>query len=118
MLARGTGNRSLYALRKVYLLQGALVWLVSLPVQVAPLLPEPLDAPAAVGLALWAAGVFLEATGRPSTRPVQGRPRAQGTHHGPGTVELDQPDRPLRADAQDTPAAAARRYRLPVGADQ
>ena len=63
MLARGTGNRSLYALRKVYLLQGALVWLVSLPVQVAPLLPEPLDAPAAVGLALWAAGVFFEATG-------------------------------------------------------
>lgn len=33
MLARAPGNRNLYALRMVYLLQAALVWLVSLPVQ-------------------------------------------------------------------------------------
>ncbi|WP_369149170.1 DUF1295 domain-containing protein [Streptomyces sp. R44] len=63
MLARATGNQSLYALRTVYLLQGALVWLVSLPVQVACLAPMPLDATTAAGITLWAAGVFFEATG-------------------------------------------------------
>ncbi|MEV7567451.1 DUF1295 domain-containing protein [Streptomyces tanashiensis] len=78
MLARATGNRSLYALRKVYLLQGALVWLVSLPVQVATLLPEPLDATAAAGLALWAAGVFFEATGDRQLARFKADPAHQG----------------------------------------
>ncbi|MFI8101224.1 DUF1295 domain-containing protein [Streptomyces sp. NPDC086023] len=63
MLARASGSRSLYALRSIYLLQGALVWLVSLPVQTALLLPRPLDVTAALGLALWAAGLFFEAVG-------------------------------------------------------
>ncbi|MFD4868125.1 DUF1295 domain-containing protein [Streptomyces sp. NPDC058412] len=63
MLARAPGSPALYALRSVYLLQGALVWLVSLPVQAAVLLPEPLDATAALGLLLWAAGLFFEALG-------------------------------------------------------
>ncbi|MFF0752651.1 DUF1295 domain-containing protein [Streptomyces sp. NPDC004267] len=63
MLARARGNPSLYALRTVYLLQGALVWLVSLPVQVAVLVPEPLDAVAVAGLVLWGTGLFFEAAG-------------------------------------------------------
>ncbi|MFJ7066076.1 DUF1295 domain-containing protein [Streptomyces sp. NPDC101115] len=63
MLARARGNRTLYALRKVYLLQGALVWLVSLPVQVAVLLPGPPDATVWLGLAVWAVGFAFEAVG-------------------------------------------------------
>ncbi|MFJ3905634.1 DUF1295 domain-containing protein [Streptomyces sp. NPDC090025] len=65
MLARGRGRGrpALHALRKVYLLQGALVWLVSLPVQVAVLLPGPLEVTAFLGLALWAAGLAFEAVG-------------------------------------------------------
>ncbi|WP_030756242.1 DUF1295 domain-containing protein [Streptomyces griseus] len=63
MLAKGRGSPTLYALRKVYLLQGALVWVVSLPVQVAVLLPRPLDATACLGLAVWAAGLAFEAVG-------------------------------------------------------
>ncbi|MEV7414813.1 DUF1295 domain-containing protein [Streptomyces sp. NPDC089919] len=63
MLARAPGSPAWYALRKVYLLQGALVWLVSLPVQAAVLLPEPLEATAVLGLLLWAAGLFFEAVG-------------------------------------------------------
>ncbi|MFD3945246.1 DUF1295 domain-containing protein [Streptomyces sp. NPDC058579] len=63
MLARARGNPTLYALRTVYLLQGALVWLVSLPVQVAVLLPESLEAAAFLGLAVWAAGLTFEAVG-------------------------------------------------------
>ncbi|MFF8837059.1 DUF1295 domain-containing protein [Streptomyces sp. NPDC015130] len=63
MLARARGNRTLYALRTVYLLQAGLVWLVSLPVQVAVLLPEPLGATDVLGLAVWATGLGFEAVG-------------------------------------------------------
>ncbi|MEJ8662051.1 DUF1295 domain-containing protein [Streptomyces sp. MS1.AVA.4] len=63
MLARAPGNPALYALRTVYLLQGALVWLVSLPVQAAAYLPEGVDALLVLGLALWAAGLAFEAVG-------------------------------------------------------
>ncbi|GAA2457771.1 DUF1295 domain-containing protein [Streptomyces pulveraceus] len=63
MLARARGNRNLYALRMVYLLQGALVWLVSLPVQAAQHTPRPLSALAWAGTAVWAVGLFFEAVG-------------------------------------------------------
>ncbi|WP_406864716.1 DUF1295 domain-containing protein [Streptomyces sp. HUAS MG47] len=63
MLARAPGNPTLYAFRKIYLLQGLLVWLVSLPVQFAVLIPRPLDALAALGLALWLVGISFEAVG-------------------------------------------------------
>lgn len=63
LLARARGNRDLYALRVVYLLQGALVWLVSLPVQAAQYGTRPLSAFAVAGAALWAVGLFFEAVG-------------------------------------------------------
>ncbi|MEW1695212.1 DUF1295 domain-containing protein [Streptomyces sp. NPDC091278] len=63
MLARARGNPTLHALRTVYLLQGALVWLVSLPVQVAVLLPGPLGATGMLGLGVWAVGLAFEALG-------------------------------------------------------
>ncbi|MFF9909375.1 DUF1295 domain-containing protein [Streptomyces sp. NPDC013457] len=63
MLARAPGDPRLYALRKIYLLQGGLVWLVSLPVQAAAYLTEPLGALGALGLFLWAGGLAFEAVG-------------------------------------------------------
>ncbi|AKL69460.1 DUF1295 domain-containing protein [Streptomyces goshikiensis] len=63
MLARAPGSPARYALRKVYLLQGALVWLVSLPVQAAAYLPGGPDPLMVLGLALWAAGLGFEAVG-------------------------------------------------------
>ncbi|MCH0542109.1 DUF1295 domain-containing protein [Streptomyces sp. MUM 203J] len=63
MLDKASGNRALYALRVVYLTQGALVWLVSLPVQVAQYAPVPAGPFLWAGLALWAAGVAFEAVG-------------------------------------------------------
>ncbi|MGW3107820.1 DUF1295 domain-containing protein [Streptomyces sp. NPDC001100] len=63
LLAKAPGNRNLYALRMVYLLQGALVWLVSLPVQAAQYVPGPLTAFAAAGTALVVLGVCFEAVG-------------------------------------------------------
>lgn len=63
LLAKAPGNRDLYALRIVYLLQGALVWLVSLPVQAAQYGARPLSVFAVAGAALWAVGLFFEAVG-------------------------------------------------------
>nr|WP_203615050.1 DUF1295 domain-containing protein [Streptomyces sp. SID13726] len=63
MLAKAPGSRDAYALRKVYLLQGALVWLVSLPVQTAQYAPGPPTALTWAGAALWAVGICFEAVG-------------------------------------------------------
>lgn len=63
MLAKAPGNRNAYALRMVYLLQGALVWLVSLPVQAAQYVPGPPSLFAWAGTALWAVGLGFEAAG-------------------------------------------------------
>lgn len=67
LLARARGNPRLYALRTVYLLQGALVWLVSLPVQAAQYVPGPVSGPqavlAAAAVAVWLSGLFFETVG-------------------------------------------------------
>ncbi|MFJ9728702.1 DUF1295 domain-containing protein [Streptomyces sp. NPDC101209] len=63
MLAKAPGGRNAYALRMVYLLQGALVWLVSLPVQAAMYVPGGPSALAWAGAALWAVGLGFEAVG-------------------------------------------------------
>ncbi|MFF5567371.1 DUF1295 domain-containing protein [Streptomyces sp. NPDC012623] len=63
MLAKAPGHRNLYALRMVYLLQGALVVLVSLPVQAAQYARGPLGPLAYAGCALWLVGLFFEAVG-------------------------------------------------------
>nr|WP_306370420.1 DUF1295 domain-containing protein [Nocardiopsis sp. CC223A] len=63
LLSRAPGDRHLYALRVVYLLQGALVWLVSLPLQVAAHAPGPLGGWAAAGVALWVLGFAFESVG-------------------------------------------------------
>lgn len=63
MLAKAPGNRNAYALRMVYLLQGALVWLVSLPVQAAQYVPDTPSPVVWAGGALWAVGLGFEAVG-------------------------------------------------------
>ncbi|MER5352164.1 DUF1295 domain-containing protein [Kitasatospora sp. NPDC002551] len=65
MLARAPEGpaRTRYALRKVYLLQGALVWFVSLPVQAAQYIPRPPGPLAWAGTAVWAVGLTFEAVG-------------------------------------------------------
>lgn len=63
LLSRARGSRNWYALRMVYLLQGAIMWFVSLPVQVAQ---YDSDAPGwwlAVGASVWAVGFFFETVG-------------------------------------------------------
>lgn len=54
---------ALRVLAKVYLLQGALAWFVSLPVQVGMYAGGTAGALAVAGTALWLVGMFFEATG-------------------------------------------------------
>lgn len=63
MLSRAPGSRDAYAFRMVYLLQGALVWVISLPVQAACYLPAEVGPLVLVGVLLWATGLFFEAVG-------------------------------------------------------
>ncbi|MFJ9536052.1 DUF1295 domain-containing protein [Streptomyces sp. NPDC101225] len=63
MLAKAPGSANLYALRMVYLLQAALVWLVSLPVQAAQYIPAPMTGLAVAGAVLWTVGLVFEAGG-------------------------------------------------------
>ncbi|HET7659617.1 MAG TPA: DUF1295 domain-containing protein [Oryzihumus sp.] len=63
MLAGAAGNPTWYAVRKVYLTQGAVMWFVSLPVQVACFQPSPLGPLAWVGVLVWLVGFFFETVG-------------------------------------------------------
>lgn len=64
LLGKATpGSRNLYALRIVYPVQGALVWLLSLPVQAVPYVPGPMTALAAAGPGLVVLGMCFDAVG-------------------------------------------------------
>ncbi|MDE3720427.1 DUF1295 domain-containing protein [Nocardiopsis sp. N85] len=63
LLSKAPGDPDLYALRVVYLLQGALIWLISAPIQVAAHAPAPLGGWAVAGVALWVIGFVFEAVG-------------------------------------------------------
>ena len=63
MLAEAPGNPTWFAVRKVYLTQGAVMWFVSLPVQVACFEPAALGPMAWAGVLVWAVGLFFEAVG-------------------------------------------------------
>jgi steroid 5-alpha reductase family enzyme len=63
MLAQAKGNKNLYALRKIYLLQAAILWLATVPVQ-AGMLERAAAGPLAItGAVLFAVGFFFESTG-------------------------------------------------------
>ena len=63
LLAKAKGNPELYALRSVYLLQGALAFVIAAPILVGAFEPHPVRAVAWIGVALWVVGVFFEAVG-------------------------------------------------------
>jgi steroid 5-alpha reductase family enzyme len=83
LLSRAPGSRARYALTHVYLLQGLLVWFVSLPVQVGQYATGALTAPApltlaAAGTALWLCGFFFEAVGDWQLARFASDPRNRG----------------------------------------
>ena len=65
LLAKAPGNVHIHSLKKVFLLQGPMLWLVSLPVQLGQIQAEPLQLGvlAWVGAGLAAIGIFFESVG-------------------------------------------------------
>ena len=65
MLEKASGNRHLFSLRSVFLLQGVMLWTVSLPVQLGMLFDSgaPAGPMAWIGLALAALGIMFETVG-------------------------------------------------------
>jgi steroid 5-alpha reductase family enzyme len=63
MLDKATGNRNLYALRKIYLLQAAILWLATVPVQAGMDERAAAGPLAIIGAVLFAVGFFFESVG-------------------------------------------------------
>jgi steroid 5-alpha reductase family enzyme len=63
LMANAPGNRPWHAFTRIYLTQGAVMWLVSLPVQLAMFEVWFVGWVAWVGVALWALGMFFETVG-------------------------------------------------------
>lgn len=63
MLDGAPGSRNVYALRRVYLPQGVVMFVVSLTVQVGMFSTGPVGALAAAGVLCWLIGFFFEAVG-------------------------------------------------------
>lgn len=63
LLSKARGNRTWYALRMVYLLQGASIWFISLPLQVAAYTHWKLTLWVLPGVVVWAVGLLFETVG-------------------------------------------------------
>jgi steroid 5-alpha reductase family enzyme len=68
----------LISLFSVFLLQGLLMWVISLPVQVGVLRAEAWPLSATVGLAVWIAGLFFESVGDYQMARFKADPRNRG----------------------------------------
>jgi steroid 5-alpha reductase family enzyme len=79
MLAKAPGSKRAYALRKVFLLQAALIWLISIPVQ-AGMFER--GGPAwllGAGLAVWLCGLAFESIGDWQLARFKSNPANRGT---------------------------------------
>jgi steroid 5-alpha reductase family enzyme len=79
MLADAPGNRNLYALRKVYLIQGLAIWFVSLPLQVTAVGGGSIGVLGWIGAAVWLVGFVFEAGGDWQLNAFRKNPANKGT---------------------------------------
>lgn len=63
LLAKATGNKTLYALRKIYLTQAVALWFVSLPLQVSAVAHGSVLPVVVLGVVVWILGWTFEAVG-------------------------------------------------------
>lgn len=63
LMRRQSGSLIVFLIRKIYGLQGALLVVVSLPVQFAMYQERSIGVIGSIGIALWATGLFFEAVG-------------------------------------------------------
>lgn len=78
LMARAEGSRAWYALRRIYLTQAAVMWFVSLPVQVAVFQAAGLGWVAWVGVGVWAVGLFFETVGDYQLHRFRSDPSTRG----------------------------------------
>jgi steroid 5-alpha reductase family enzyme len=78
LLDKAPGNRTWYALRTIYLLQGVLALVIATPIWVGAFEPHPVRVVAWLGVVVWAVGVFFETVGDAQME----RWRAQPGHRG------------------------------------
>ncbi|HEY7988118.1 MAG TPA: DUF1295 domain-containing protein [Lapillicoccus sp.] len=79
MLADQPGDPFLVAVRKVYFVQSAAVWFVSLPLQVSAAAGDGLPWVAALGAAVWLLGLVFEAVGDVQLTRFKADPANRGT---------------------------------------
>ncbi len=83
LLASAPGSRTAFAVRKIYLTQGLVMWFVSLPVQVAMFQPQGL-APRGwgvlvwLGVGIWLIGMFFETVGDLQLTRFRNDPASKG----------------------------------------
>lgn len=78
LLSKAPGNRTLYALRKIYLTQAIALWFVSLPIQVSAVAGGSITAVAILGVVLWAIGLTFEAVGDAQLSTFKSDPSNKG----------------------------------------
>jgi steroid 5-alpha reductase family enzyme len=78
LLSRAPGNPNAYALRTVYLLQAAILWLACLPIQAGMLERAPVGALTVIGAVLWLGGFVFESAGDWQLARFKADPENQG----------------------------------------
>ena len=78
LMAKAPGNPNAYAFRTIYPTQGAVMWFVSLPVQVAVFETDPLGPLGWVGVALWVVGFGFESVGDLQLTRFRNDPASRG----------------------------------------
>jgi steroid 5-alpha reductase family enzyme len=80
LLKKAPGNVHLFSLRKVFLLQGPLLWVVSLPVQLGQIEAEPLRLGllAWIGVVLAIVGIIFETVGDHQMAAFKSNPDSEG----------------------------------------
>ncbi len=78
LLSHARGSRTLFALQRIYLTQAAVLWFVSLPLQVAAFEPAAPNAVSWLGVAVWAVGLFFEAVGDHQLQRFRADPTTRG----------------------------------------
>ena len=63
LLAKAKGDRNLYALRTIYLLQAVILWVACLPIQAGMLERAPAGPLTVIGAVLWLGGFVFESVG-------------------------------------------------------
>jgi steroid 5-alpha reductase family enzyme len=79
MLDKAPGSRAAYALRKVFLLQAGLIWLISIPVQAGMFQRGGSAWTIALGLVIWLGGLAFESIGDAQLARFKSDPGHQGT---------------------------------------